>query len=97
MILLAVLLFAVLIFLLLFSLLLKASPKAKQLVQRLKERLLNASIRFALQSNLKMQIAAATTLTLAANDAQGTSSALVTICVYNLAPVVFFATLYQQR
>ena len=81
----------------------KNSPRARAIVSKINQKIFfNALIRFLLQSNLKMQIAAAAVLALSYGDIQaeeksGSQSAKITLAFYNLVPLGFALAIYALK
>lgn len=73
----------------------RSSPRLRALLDKISKKILfNAIIRFFLHSNLKMQIGAATVLAL---TAESSTSAIVTLAIYNAIPILFGLITFALR
>lgn len=73
----------------------RRSPRARAFLGKISDKILfNALIRFFMQSNLKMQIAAATVMVLSGNTS---TSAIIILATYNTIPVIFALLTYTLK
>ena len=97
MIIVAILLIFIILLVFLLKILLKRSQKARKALNKISDKLFfNTFIRFFLTSNLKLQIGAITAIKLN-QESSAPITALWTLLIFNIMPVVFAVTLVYKR